>query len=99
MNLEKPLNQYALVVYILIENYHKGVTMLDVMRSDKFHKFQSRLLEVQKLREHKMKMMRLRVTTKNRFGHPCSFVNYKSKASLSYLHNLLKKLNREGLKK
>jgi len=94
--LEKPKNQYSLCVRLLLEYGNQGVTMLDAMK-DHFHKFQSRLGEVEKLHP-KLQVRRLNMTTKNRFGHSCTFKNYKSVAPKPYLIHLYNLLNREGLK-
>lgn len=95
MKLSKPTNQWSLVVYLLIEKYTQGITMKDAMQVY-FHKFQSRLGEVEKSRKDKLKIRRLPITKKNRFGHTCTFLNYKSVANKKYLLNLYEKLNREG---
>ncbi len=90
--LDRPRNQHSLAVMLLIENHSKGVTMLQAIQ-DGFYKFNTRLGEVE--REHpKLKIIRLRMTTKNRFGHPCSFLNYKSVAPYQYLIHLYQKLNK-----
>lgn len=89
-------NQYALAVYLLLENYSRGVTMVDAMR-DHFHKYTNRLRDVEKLHP-KLQISRLPVQTKNRFGHSCRFLRFKSNAPKAYLVNLIGKLNREGLK-
>ena len=94
--LEKPKNQYSLVVRLLMENHSRGVTMVEAMK-DYFHKFQTRLLEVEKAHP-KLQVRRLPMTTKNRFGHSCTYTNYKSVAPYQYLIHLYGLLNREGLK-
>lgn len=94
--LDKPKNQYAQVVLMLIEYSSSGVTMVDCMK-DYFHKFQSRLGEVEKLHP-KLQVRRLNMTTKNRFGHSCTYKNYKSVAPKPYLLHLYALLNRQGLK-
>lgn len=103
MKLSTPKNQYALVLRLLIENKQKGVTMVTAMK-DWFHKFQTRLLELEKSmgegnvpRSQNLKIRRLPVTTKNRFGHPCTYTNYKSLAPVTYLKNLYEKVNKYGL--
>lgn len=91
--LGKPRNQHAQVVHLLIENKNKGVTMADACK-DFFYKFGTRLGEIEK--EHpKLQIRRLRMTTKNRFGHACTYVNYKSVAPYQYLIHLYNKLNKE----
>ena len=94
--LDKPKNQYAQAVLLLIECGGVGVTMVDAMK-DYFHKFQSRLGEVEKLHP-KLQVRRLNMTTKNRFGHPCTYKNYKSVAPKPYLIHLYNFLNKNGLK-
>ena len=49
-------------------------------------------------RKDKLMIRRLPMKGKNRFGHTMNYISYKSLAPKSYLANLLKKLNREGLK-
>lgn len=95
IEIEKPKNQYALVVYLLLIHYTSGVTMVDAMKYF-FHKFQSRLLELEDERGDKLKITRLPVTKKNRFGHHHTFTRYKSNASKVYLARLIKKLNKLG---
>lgn len=94
--LDKPKNQYAQAVLLLIEKNSEGVTMADACR-DYFYKFQTRLLEVEKLHP-KLQVRRLNMTTENRFGHTCTYKNYKSLAPYQYLIHLYALLNREGLK-
>jgi len=89
----KPKNQWALVIWHLLQNHSKGIDMADMSR-DYFYKFQSRLGEVEKTRKNKLKIVRLRMKGKNRFGHDISWINYKSLAHRSYLINLIAKLNR-----
>lgn len=105
MPLPKPKNDYALVVRLLIENRHTGMSMAIACR-DSFHKFQNRLRDLEKSPNQKgnpraaqLKIRRLMITGKNRFGHSMTYMNYKSLAPFPYLVNLLKKLNREGLSK
>lgn len=94
--LEKPRNQYSQCVRLLIEYGSTGVTMVDAMK-DYFHKFQTRLLEVEKAHP-KIQVRRLPMTTKNRFGHSCTYTNYKSVAPKQYLIHLFNLLNKNGLK-
>lgn len=88
-------NQYALAVYLLLENYSQGVTMVDAMK-DWFHKFTNRLRDVEKLHP-KLKISRLPIVTKNRFKHPVRYIRFKSNAPKPYLINLINKLNKNGL--
>lgn len=97
-------NQWALCVVLLMENMDRGVTPTTYMK-EFFHKFPSRLGELEKsesssggIRAAKLKVRRLPITKKNRFGHSCTFTNYKTLASKTYLNRLLDKLNKQGLK-
>jgi len=91
----KPQNQYSQAIFLLLENYSRGVTMSDACK-DHFHKFTNRLRDVEKLHP-KLKISRLPVNTKNRFGHHCRFLRFKSNAPKIYLVNLINKLNKNGL--
>lgn len=94
--LEKPKNQYSLVLKLLLEYGSSGVTMLDAVK-DHFWKFNTRLGEIERLHP-KLQVRRINMTTKNRFGHPCTFKNYKSVAPKQYQIHLYNLLNRDGLK-
>lgn len=103
MYITKPTNQWSLAVYLLIENSSTGVTPKTYCK-DYFHKFPTRLLEVEKSmdkngnpRSLSLKIRRLPMTKQNRFGHTSTFTNYKSLASVFYLNNLIKKLNKYGI--
>jgi len=96
--LPKPKNQWALCLRLLIENKSKGVTMKTAMQ-DYFHKFQTRLIELEDGRKQKLRIQRLPMSSKNRFGHTCTYTNYKSLAPMPYLINLYNKVNQNGLTK
>ena len=97
-SIPKPINQWALSVYLLAERHKKGLTTGDAIERDKFYKFCNRLSEVEFGRENKLKLIKVRLKFTNRFKHAGSHLNYKSLASFTYLCNLIKKLNREGQK-
>lgn len=99
-----PRNQYALAVRLLMDYKETGVTMKEACK-DLFYKFQTRLGELERSigndgtpRARKLKIRRLPMTSKNRFGHSMTYTNYKSLAPDKYLNNLFNKLNKEGLK-
>ncbi len=103
MQLQKPKNQYALTLRLLIQNKSTGVTMKQCC-AVLLYKFQTRLLEIEKSldrhgkpRHLSMKIRRLPMTKKNQFGHSMTFTNYKSLAPTSYLIALHNKLNKHGL--
>lgn len=96
--IPKPNNGWALAIYLLAERHKKGLTTGDAIERDKFYKFSNRLLEVEFGRENKLKLIKVRLKFTNRFKHAGSHLNYKSLASITYLCNLIKKLNREGSK-
>lgn len=102
--LDKPKNQYSLCILLLIEYSSTGVTMIDAMKGYLFHKFQSRLGEIERSHDSEgnprsltLKIRRLPITQKNRFGHTMTFTNYKSLAAKSYLMHLYNKLNKSSL--
>lgn len=103
--LDKPKNTYALAIYLLIENYSLGVTMLDAMKIDCFHKFGTRLYNIDesissttgKQRKHLLKIIRPRVKVKTRFGLSASCTRYKATCSIKYLESLYNHLNKYGL--
>ena len=90
-------NQWALSVWFLIQYKSSGFTMKEAMQ-DYFHKIQTRLGEVEKGRKSDLKLRRLPMTLKNRFGHTCTVTHYKSLAPMPYLKNLFNKLNKQGKK-
>jgi len=93
MQLQKPVNQHSFAIRLLIDYGNKGVTMKDAVK-EYFYKFNTRLNEVEK--DHpKLKIRRLRMKAKNRFGHTVNFFNYKSMANHRYLVNLYNLLNKE----
>lgn len=103
--LSPPRNQYSLCIRLLIDHKQTGVTMKHCCNV-LFYKFQTRLGEIErsigtdgKPRRLSLKIRRLPVTKRNRFGNSMTYTEYKSLASISYLKNLYSKLNREGLKK
>lgn len=96
MTLSKPKNQYALVVWYLIKFHGRGFSMVEPVK-DFFYKYQSRLGEVEKGRKDKMKVMRLPMIAKNRFGHTMTYKHYKSLASKEYLIILYNSLNKNGI--
>jgi hypothetical protein len=106
MILNKPKNTYALAIFLLVENYTQGVTMLDAMSSDRFHKFGTRLGDIDnsistttgKQRKHLLKLIRPRITVKTRFGLNTSCTRYKATCSKKYLISLYNYLNKYGLK-
>lgn len=102
-NKTQPKNQWALAIKLLIDKGNEGVTMVDAC-NHYFFKYQTRLGEIErsigsdgKQRKYRLKIRRMPITKKNRFGHTMTFTHYKSLASKSYLNNLLKKLNEHGL--
>lgn len=103
-NLEFPKNQYSLAIWLLIKNTSQGVTMKQCCEL-LFYKFQTRLGDIERSldsngrpRSLKLKIRRLKMNKKNRFGYSMTFLNYKSLASYNYLCNLVKYLNKNGLK-
>ena len=106
MKLAQPKNSHALVVRYLIEYHNKGLSMIDLM-GEAFYKFQTRLLEIEKSistttgssRSLTLKINRVPMTKKNRFGHSMTYTHYKSLAPMSYLINLYDWLNNNKFNK
>lgn len=102
--LPKPKNTHALVILLLIENHKKGLSMKEAMQIF-FHKFGTRLLEIEKStstttetpRSLKLKINRLPMTTIGRCGTEITYTQYKSLAPLSYLYNLYIHINDKGI--
>lgn len=93
MNYGKPKNQHAWVVLLFLEN-PEGFSM-SVPCSDMFYKFQSRLGELDKANAD-LKIVRLPMTKKNRFGHTMNYTHYKCLNERSYLLELYNSLNENG---
>ena len=104
MKVETPKTQHGLAVRMLIDYHDRGFSMKEACQL-LFFKVQTRLGELERSlddkgqpRKDKLMIRRLPMKGKNRFGHTMNYISYKSLAPKSYLANLLKKLNREGLK-
>lgn len=102
--LPTPKNEYAMTIWLLIKYKETGFSMKEACQI-LFYKVQSRLGEIEKSfdsdgkpRSGKLKIRRLRMNKKNRFGNSMSYMTYKSLASVGYLKNLLSYLNKNGLK-
>lgn len=100
MKIEKPKNDWAKTIYILLLNYMAGVSMAKVLTNHEpcFYKFQTRLLEVEKAHP-KLKLIRTPKTYKSKMdGKTRSYTQYTLLSVRPYCVNLYLKLNRQGLK-
>lgn len=99
-SLQKPKNDYAKALYILMDNYMGGVSMAKVLNSYDytFYKFQTRLAEVE--REHpKLKISRTMIPYVSRLdSKKKKFMQYTIISPKPYVSNLYNKLNNEGFK-
>lgn len=94
-NLEKPKNQWALSIWLLLENKNEGVTMAKACELY-FHKFQSRLLEIEAASpaiKETLKIRRVWMQATNRLGSISKFFNYKSLATESELIRIYNAIN------
>jgi|SRR3972149_3573686 len=99
--LEKPLNDYARVMFILIDSHIAGVSMAKVLGSYDpfFYKFNTRLGDIEKAHP-KLKISRVAIPFKNaKMNKNGYFYQYTPLSPMPYMVNLYKLLNREGLKK
>lgn len=100
MKLDKPANDWAKAIKILILNYMGGVSMAKVLTNHEpcFYKFQTRLSDVK--RSHpKLKVAHTQVTYKSRMdGKMKTHIQYTPLSPKPYLVNLFNKINRQGLK-
>lgn len=99
-NLEKPNNDWAKALWVLNQSFMGGVSMVTVLKDYDpfFYKFQTRLLEVEKLHP-KLRMSRVTLTHKSRItGKEVHYTQYTPICPKPYLVNLYNKVNREGLK-
>jgi hypothetical protein len=94
--LEKPVNDYALAVLLLIENYTAGVSPVTYCR-EYFHKFPWRVRDI-KEKHPKLTYLNNSTTKKKRNGKMATFKTIVPTCPIPYLRNLYLKLNREGLK-
>lgn len=99
-NLNKPLNDYARVMFILIDSHIAGVSMAKVLtRYDPtFYKFNTRLGDIEKAHP-KLKISRTSIPFKNaKMNKSGYFFQYTPLSPMPYMINLYNKLNSEGLK-
>lgn len=98
--LEKPVNDYARVMFILIDSYISGVSMAKVLTKydPTFYKFNTRLGDIEKAHP-KLKMSRAAIPFKNnKMNKSGYYFQYTPLSSMPYMKNLYNLLNREGLK-
>lgn len=98
--LEKPNNDYARVMHILIDSYIAGVSMAKVLNNyaPNFYKFQTRLSDIQKAHP-KLRISKTSIAFKNdKLNKKGYYFEYKSLSPMPYMKNLYNLLNREGLK-
>lgn len=98
--LQRPKNDWCRVLYILHDNYMAGVSMAKVLNVlPHFYKFQTRLLEIEKLHP-KLKISRTHIPFKNaRLNKSGYFTQYVALCPPKYLVNLYNLINENGLKK
>lgn len=97
--LQPPKNDWCRCLLILHMNYMAGVSMAKVLNIlPHFYKFQTRLLEIEKLHP-KLKISRTQVAFKNnKLNKSGYFTVYTLLSPPSYVVNLYNLLNRDGMK-
>ena len=99
-NLERPVNDYARVMHILIDSYIAGVSMAKVLNNyaPNFYKFQTRLSDIQRAHP-KLKISKTAIPFKNnKLNKSGYYFQYTPLSSMPYMKNLYNLLNKEGLK-
>ena len=97
--LEKPNNDYARVMHILIDSYIAGVSMAKVLNNyaPNCYKFQTRLSDIQRAHP-KLKISKTAIPSKNsKLNKNGYFYQYTPLSPMPYMKNLYNLLNREGL--
>ena len=99
--LQRPKNDWAKAIWILIQNHIAGISMAKVLThyDQTFYKFQTRLGDVEK--EHpKLKISHVMIPyTSNVDGKKKHYTQYTPLSPYPYLVNLYNKINENGLKK
>lgn len=99
-NLERPVNDYARVMHILIDSYIAGVSMAKVLNNyaPNFYKFQTRLSDIQRAHP-KLKISKTAIPFKNsKLNKNGYFYQYTPLSSMPYMKHLYNLLNKEGLR-
>lgn len=100
LKLEKPNNDYARAMYILIDSYIAGVSMAKVLNNyaPNFYKFQTRLSDIQRAHP-KLKISKTAIPFKNsKLNKNGYFYQYTPLSPMPYMKNLYNLLNKEGLR-
>jgi hypothetical protein len=98
--LERPANDWARVMFILIDSYIAGVSMSKVLNNyaPNFYKFQTRLSDIQRAHP-KLKISKTSIPFKNaKLNKSGYYFQYTPLSPMPYMKNLYNLLNREGLK-
>ena len=97
--LSKPNNDWCRTLLILHMNYMGGVSMAKVLNTlPHFYKFQTRLLEIEKLHP-KLKVSRTQIPFKNnKLNKSGYFTQYTLLSTPNYVVNLYNLINKNGLK-
>jgi len=82
--MKTPQNQKQLVIHYLLQN--KGITLKDVINDSMFHKFQTRLSEIESIFGQIAERKRIKFT--NRFNHKSDYLEYKRCVSVEKLKEI-----------
>ena len=96
--LDKPKNQWAKVVKILLLEYDKGVSMAKVLTKyyREFYKFSTRLCDIER-NEKDFMVSKETKTYKDADGKTSHYTQYNPVNTKKYLKELYIKLNKDGL--
>jgi len=82
--MKTPQNQKQLVIYYLLRN--KEITLRDVINDSMFHKFQTRLSEIEAVFGQIAERKRIKFI--NRFEHKSDYLEYKGCVSVEKLREI-----------
>lgn len=98
--LEKPKNDWAKCLYILIDSYTGGTCMLKVLQDydRNFWKFSTRLSDLLKYHSSKLKISKTQIPFTSKLTQKQGwYTHYCPLGEKAYMINLYNKINKEGL--
>lgn len=98
--LEKPSNDWAKALYLIINDYSAGTNMIKVLKQSPFFwKFQTRVSDLIKWHEEfREKLQKIPIKFEDKItGKEGYYFQYTYLGSKAYLINLYNKINKKGL--
>lgn len=98
--LERPRNDWAKCLYILIDSYTAGTNMLSVLKDydRNFWKFQTRLSDLLKYHSTNLKISKVPIPFHSKLSDKEGwYTQYTPIGEKSYMINLYNKINKQGL--